>query len=55
MISIIDSFYYLDPGTTSYIFQVILAASVTALIYLRNIKSLILNFINKIKNRLKNN
>lgn len=53
MFDIIDnSFDYLDPGTGSYILQVIIAAGITVGIYFRNVKNFILNFYYKIRKLL---
>ena len=50
MFEIVDnSIYYLDPGTGSYLMQVVLAAGITVGIYFRNVRDLILNFYYKIK------
>jgi len=53
MFEIIDnSFHYLDPGTGSYLMQVILAAGITVGIYFRNVKDFLLNSYYKIKKLL---
>lgn len=46
---ITDSFNYLDPGTGSYLFQVLIAAGVTIGVYFRNIKYFISSLLNKNK------
>jgi len=43
------SLNYLDPGTGSYLLQVIIAAGVTVGIYYKNVKTYISNFYSKIK------
>lgn len=44
---------YLDPGTGSYLLQIILAATLTIGIYIKNLKNLFLNFYLKFKNKFK--
>lgn len=51
MIQITESFNYLDPGTGSYLYQVLIAAGVTVGIYFKNLKIFATNIIYKIKNR----
>jgi len=43
--------YYLDPGTGGFLLQALIAAGITAGIYFRNIKLLIINFLKKIKKK----
>ena len=50
MIIITDSFQYLDPGTGSYLYQVLIAAVITAGIYFRNLKFFVISWVNKVKN-----
>lgn len=40
---------YLDPGTGSYLMQVILAAGITVGIYFKNVKNILLNIYYKIR------
>tara|TARA_Y100001970_G_C14182761_1_gene830764 strand:- start:812 stop:979 length:168 start_codon:yes stop_codon:yes gene_type:complete len=49
MVIISESFNYLDPGTGSYLFQVIIAAGVTIGVYFRNIKYFVTSLLNKNK------
>ena len=53
-IFILENFNYIDPGTGSYLYQAILAAGLTVGIYFKSIKTLISNFLSKIKKN-KNN
>ena len=53
MIIITDSFQYLDPGTGSYLYQVLIAAGITAGIYFRNLKFFVISWVNKVKNFFK--
>ena len=50
-----ESLNYLDPGTGSYLYQVLIAAGVTVGVYFRNIKIFFFNLIQNIKNRPNNN
>lgn len=43
--------YYLDPGTGSYLLQVIIAAGITVGIYFKNVKIFLISFFNKLKNK----
>jgi len=45
---------YLDPGTGSYLYQVIIAAGITVGIYFKSLRVLFTNFFNKLKNIIKN-
>mgnify|MGYP005995480827 CR=1 FL=1 len=47
MINIIPELHYLDPGTGSYIFQIILAAGITVGIYFKNLKFFIISLFQK--------
>jgi len=51
MIQITDSFNYLDPGTGSYLYQVLIAAGVTVGLYFKNLKIFITNIIHNVKNK----
>tara|TARA_Y100000590_G_scaffold120403_2_gene137867 strand:- start:1590 stop:1763 length:174 start_codon:yes stop_codon:yes gene_type:complete len=55
MVFISESFNYLDPGTGSYLYQVLIAAGVTIGVYFRNLKLFFSNLIQNIKNRSNNN
>lgn len=53
MFEVVDkSFNYLDPGTGSYLMQVILAAGITVGIYFRNVKDFLFNIYYKIRKLL---
>lgn len=54
MIEFSESLYYLDPGTGSYIMQIILAAGVTASLFFKNIKIAFLNIIVRLRNKKRN-
>ncbi len=54
MILITDSLHYLDPGTGSYLYQVLIAAGVTVGLYYKNLKIYFSNLAQNIKNRTKN-
>tara|TARA_B100001559_G_C16454050_1_gene600746 strand:- start:53 stop:226 length:174 start_codon:yes stop_codon:yes gene_type:complete len=54
MILITDSLNYLDPGTGSYLYQVLIAAGVTVGLYYKNLKIYFSNLAQNIKNRTKN-
>jgi|TARA_Y100000389_G_scaffold191155_1_gene216855 hypothetical protein len=41
--------HYLDPSTTSFIFQAIIAAGITVGVFFKNIKYSLINFVNKFK------
>lgn len=41
---------YIDPGTGSYLYQVLIAAGVTVGVYFKSIKVFLTSFIEKIKN-----
>jgi len=47
MINFDGNFYYLDPGTGSYLFQVIIAAGITVGIYFKNLKFFIISLFKK--------
>ena len=49
----LESLNYLDPATSSYILQAIIAAGVTVGIFFKNIKFAILSIITKYKNNSK--
>ena len=51
MINFDGTFYYLDPGTGSYLFQVIIAAGITIGIYFKNLKTFLISFFNKFKKK----
>ena len=51
MIQITESFNYLDPGTGSYLYQVLIAAGVTVGLYFKNLKIFITNIIHNVKNK----
>jgi len=44
------NFNYIDPGTGSYLYQVLIAAGVTVGVYFKNIKVFVISFIDKMKN-----
>ena len=44
------NFNYIDPGTGSYLYQVLIAAGVTIGIYFKSIKVFVTSFIEKVKN-----
>jgi len=46
-----SNLYYLDPGTSSYIVQIIAAAGITVGIYFRSLKAFIINLKSKIFNK----
>ena len=46
-----SSLYYLDPGTGSYLVQVVLAAGITLGIYFKSFKNMIFGFISKLKDK----
>ena len=46
-----ENFHYIDPGTTSYIFQAILAAGITVGVFFRNIKFGLISIISKFKKK----
>ncbi len=48
-----ENFYYIDPGTTSYIFQAILAAGITVGVFFRNIKFGLISILSKFKKKSK--
>ena len=53
MINFDGNFYYLDPGTGSYLFQVIIAAGITVGIYFKNLKFFIISLFKKFnKNKI---
>ena len=47
----LDSLNYLDPATSSYIVQAIIAAGVTVGIFFKNIKFALLSIINKYRKK----
>ena len=49
MIFITESVYYLDPGTGSYLYQVLIAAGITVGIYFKNLKFFISSWMQKTK------
>ena len=49
-----SNIYYLDPGTGSYLLQVLLAAGITLGIYFKSFKNMVVSFFSKFKNK-KNN
>ena len=53
MINFDGNFYYLDPGTGSYLFQVIIAAGITVGIYFKNLKFFVISLLKKF-NKKKN-
>ncbi len=48
MISFADSLNYLDPGTGSYLYQVLIAAGITVGIYFKNLKFVINSWLDKL-------
>lgn len=51
MIQITETLNYLDPGTGSYLYQVLIAAGVTVGLYFKNLKIFITNIIHNVKNK----
>jgi|TARA_B100001094_G_C18184768_1_gene803065 hypothetical protein len=51
MIQITETLNYLDPGTGSYLYQVLIAAGVTVGLYFKNLKFFITNIIDNVKNK----
>ena len=51
MINFDSNFYYLDPGTGSFLLQAIIAAGITIGIYFKNLKTFLISFFNKIKKK----
>ena len=51
MIIFSENIHYLDPGTGSYLYQIILAAGITVGIYFKNLKLFITSLVLKIKNK----
>ena len=49
MIIFTENIYYLDPGTGSYLFQVLIAAGITVGIYFKNLKILLASWVSKFK------
>ena len=43
---------YLDPGTGSYLYQVLIAAGITVGVYFKSVRVSIISFIDKFKNFL---
>jgi hypothetical protein len=43
--------FYLDPGTSSYLTQIIVAAAFSGIFYLKNIKNYIKNVLHRSKNK----
>jgi hypothetical protein len=54
MIGFSENLHYLDPGTGSYLMQIILAAGVTASLFFKNLKIAFLNIIVRFRNNKKN-
>ena len=52
MIIITENVQYLDPGTGSYLYQVLLAAGITVGIYFKNLKFFIESLLSKFKKKL---
>ncbi len=46
-----SSLYYLDPGTGSYLVQVVLAAGITLGIYFKSFKNMIVSFLSRLKDK----
>ena len=51
MIIFSENIHYLDPGTGSYLYQIILAAGITVGIYFKNLKLFVTSLVLKIKNK----
>lgn len=51
MINFDSNFYYLDPGTGSFLLQAIIAAGITIGIYFKNLKTFLISFFNKFKKK----
>ena len=45
------NFHYLDPGTSSYLLQVVLAAGITLGVYFKSFKNLIVSFFSKFRDK----
>ena len=43
---------YLDPGTGSYLYQVLIAAVITVVVYFKSVRVSIISFIDKFKDFL---
>ena len=54
MIEFSENLYYLDPGTGSYLMQIILAAGITASLFFKNLKIAFLNIIVRLRNKKRN-
>tara|TARA_Y100000287_G_C13952359_1_gene224735 strand:- start:336 stop:506 length:171 start_codon:yes stop_codon:yes gene_type:complete len=52
MINFSSNFNYLDPGTGSYLYQVLIAAGITVGIYFKNLKFVVNSWLNKLKKLL---
>ena len=52
MINFSGNFNYLDPGTGSYLYQVLIAAGITVGIYFKNLKFVVNSWLNKLKKLL---
>jgi hypothetical protein len=46
---------YIDPGTGSFLIQVLIAGAVSVLMFFKNLKLVLINFLNKIFKSKKNN
>jgi len=51
MMLITPEIYYLDPGTSSYLIQVIAAAGITIGVYFKSLKSFFFNLKSKYLNK----
>ena len=49
-----QNLYYLDPGTGSYLYQIIIATGVTLGVYYKSVKEFVINILNKFKKNTKN-
>ena len=49
-----QNLYYLDPGTGSYLYQIIIATGVTLGVYYKSVKVFVINILNKFKKNTKN-
>jgi hypothetical protein len=48
-----SNLHYLDPGTGSYLYQVLIAAGITLGIYFKSLKVFLVNALNKLKKIMK--
>jgi hypothetical protein len=51
MIIVDSNLYYIDPGTGSYLYQVLIAAGITVGVYFKSLKTYAFNLLQKLKNK----